>query len=44
MQKFFIDTNIIIDLLANREPHSKYATQLFNAAERGSIKLYTSSH
>ena len=44
MQKFFIDTNIIIDLLANREPHSKYATILFDSAEKGDVKLYTSSH
>jgi len=44
MKQFFLDTNIIIDLLADRQPHSKSAIQLFNAAERHLVKLYTSSH
>ena len=43
MKHLFIDTNIIIDLLAERKPHSKYVIQLFNAAERNQIKLYASS-
>jgi len=44
MKSLFIDTNVIIDLIAERKPHSKFAIQLFNAAERKKIKLYTSSH
>ncbi|HMN32183.1 MAG TPA: PIN domain-containing protein [Chitinophagaceae bacterium] len=44
MKKIFIDTNIIIDLLADRRPYSKFAIALFAKAESKKIKLYTSSH
>ena len=44
MKQFFLDTNILIDLIADRKPHSKYAIQLFNEAGKNSVKLYTSSH
>jgi predicted nucleic acid-binding protein len=44
MKSLFIDTNVIIDLIADRKPYSKFAIQLFNAAEKNKIKLYTSSH
>jgi predicted nucleic acid-binding protein len=40
----FVDTNILVDLLADREPFSKYAIAIFNAAEHNKITLYTSSH
>lgn len=40
----FVDTNVIIDLIADRKPFSKFAIALFNAAEHGKIALYTSSH
>ncbi|HLR38354.1 MAG TPA: PIN domain-containing protein [Chitinophagaceae bacterium] len=43
MRKLFIDTNIIIDLLGDRRPHSKFAASIFNKAELGEIKLYVSS-
>ena len=33
MKKIFVDTNIIIDLLADRKPHSKFATAIFAQAE-----------
>lgn len=42
--KLFIDTNIIIDLLGNREPFSKFAVTIFSGAEQKRWKLYTSSH
>lgn len=44
MKKIFLDTNIIIDLLNERVPFSKYAIQIFKKAEEQSIVLYTSSH
>lgn len=44
MKKIFVDTNIIIDLIANREPFSKYAIALFSEAEKKKVKLFTSSH
>ena len=44
MKKVFIDTNIIIDLLADRRPYSKFAIALFAKAESKKIKLYASSH
>ena len=44
MKKVFIDTNILVDLIADRIPFSKYAIEIFNNAERKKIKLFTSSH
>lgn len=44
MKKVFVDTNIIVDLIGNRQPFSKYAIDLFGKAEKGSLNLYTSSH
>jgi predicted nucleic acid-binding protein len=44
MKKVFVDTNIIIDLLADRKPFSKYAISIFNKAENKEIELFTSSH
>jgi predicted nucleic acid-binding protein len=44
MKTVFVDTNILIDLLADRPPYSKFAIELFDQAEKGKVKLYTSSH
>lgn len=44
MKSVFVDTNILIDLLADRPPFSKFAIELFNRAEKKQVKLYTSSH
>lgn len=44
MKKLFIDTNILVDLIADRKPFSKDAIQLFQKAESNEIELYTSSH
>ena len=44
MKKVFIDTNILLDLIANRRPFSKYAILIFTQAEQKKIKLFTSSH
>ena len=44
MKNVFIDTNIIVDLLADRKPFSKHAIEIFNNAEEQKINLFTSSH
>lgn len=44
MKKVFVDTNVIIDLLADRKPHSKFAVALFQKAEAMEVELYASSH
>jgi predicted nucleic acid-binding protein len=44
MKKVFIDTNIIIDLIADRKPFSKFSIEIFKKAEEKKIKLFTSSH
>jgi len=44
MKKIFVDTNVIIDLIADRKPFNQFAIEIFNKTETKSIKLYTSSH
>jgi predicted nucleic acid-binding protein len=44
MKKVFLDTNIIVDLIADRRPFSKFAIEIFNNAEEKKIKIFTSSH
>jgi predicted nucleic acid-binding protein len=42
MHKIFIDSDIIIDLYAKREPHYIHAQKLFTLVDRKEIKGYTS--
>lgn len=44
MKKVFIDTNILLDLIADRRPFSKHAIAIFKHAEKKKIQLYTSAH
>lgn len=44
MKRVFIDTNVLIDLLADRKPFSKQAVEIFSRAEGGKIRLFVSSH
>lgn len=44
MKNVFLDTNILIDLIADRKPFSKYAIQIFHLSENKTIKLFASSH
>jgi predicted nucleic acid-binding protein len=44
MKRIFVDTNVIVDLIADRKPFSKYAIEIFNKAERKEIELFCSSH
>lgn len=43
MKHFFIDTNVLLDLVFGREPFVYEAEKLFNLAEGGTARLYTSS-
>lgn len=43
MEKVFLDTNIVIDLLAKREPFFIAAQDLFTLGDRKEIQLYISS-
>lgn len=43
MKNLFLDTNIIIDMLANRQPFSIAAARLFDLAEKGKVKLFISA-
>jgi len=42
MTRVFLDTNIVMDLLTNREPFSEDASRIFSLSERGEIKLFVS--
>jgi len=44
MKRVFVDTNIIVDLIADRQPFSKFAIEIFEKAERNEVQLFTSSH
>lgn len=41
MNKVFVDTDVILDLLSERIPHFHFSAVLFTFAEMGKIKLYT---
>lgn len=43
MKKIFIDTNIVIDLLARREPFFEEAAELFSLADKKQVELSASS-
>jgi len=43
MEKVFVDTNVIIDLLAKREPFYKDAQDLFTMSDKKEIQLCISS-
>ena len=43
MEKVFVDANIVIDLLAKREPFYKDAQDLFTLSDKKEIELQISS-
>lgn len=43
MEKVFVDTDIILDLLSKREPFYIHSATLFSAADRNEIEIYVSS-
>jgi len=42
-EKIFVDTDIVLDLLAKREPHYIYSAELFSLADQQEISAYVSS-
>jgi predicted nucleic acid-binding protein len=43
MKHVFMDTNVVIDFLANRQPFSLDAARLFNMSVEGEIKIHISA-
>ena len=43
MDKIFVDTDIILDLLSGRLPHHNFAAEVFSLADEGEVKLFVSS-
>jgi predicted nucleic acid-binding protein len=43
MKHLMIDTNVALDVLANRKPFAEEVAQLFQHAAKGRVKLYISS-
>ena len=43
MKHFFVDTNVLLDFLAQREPFTAVAEQLFEAAVQARVTLHVSS-
>ena len=44
MKKYFLDTNIILDFLANREPFGRFALSIFGKALTKEWELWTSDN
>lgn len=42
MFKIFVDTDIILDLMAKRKPHHRHAARLFTLIDKKEVKAYTS--
>ncbi|MCQ2588666.1 MAG: PIN domain-containing protein [Treponema sp.] len=42
MNRYFVDTDVILDLLAKRIPHFHFSAVLFTLAEMGKYELFTS--
>jgi predicted nucleic acid-binding protein len=43
MRHLFLDTNVIIDVLANREPFSNVASKLLDYGDKGKLNIYISA-
>ena len=43
MEKVFVDTDIVLDLLSCREPFYSHSAHLFSEADKGKTKIYVSS-
>lgn len=41
--KLFVDSDVVIDFLTDREPHANPASELFELNEQGNLKLYLSA-
>src|ERR1700743_1713268 len=43
MKHIFMDTNVVIDFLADRQPFSSHAARLFDLSVSGKVKIYISA-
>ena len=43
MKHLFLDTNVIIDVLANREPFSNVSSKLLDYGDKGKLNIYISA-
>ena len=43
MKKIFIDSNVLIDFLLDREPYAVFATEILTIAHQGEIQAFVSS-
>ena len=43
MRHLFLDTNVLIDVLANREPFAGVASKLLDYADKGKLNIYISA-
>ena len=43
MDRIFVDSDIILDLLSGRQPYYDAAAELFSLADEGAVKLFVSS-
>lgn len=43
MEKVFVDTDIVLDLLSGRQPFNNFAAELFSLADQGKLKIFVSS-
>ena len=43
MDKVFVDTDIVLDLLSDRAPFYEYAAKLFSLADKGQVKISVSA-
>ena len=39
MERIFVDTDVVLDLLAKREPFYPYAAELFSKADKGELQI-----
>ncbi|WP_026951854.1 type II toxin-antitoxin system VapC family toxin [Algoriphagus mannitolivorans] len=44
MNQYFLDTNILLDFLGNRQPFGKYALEIFNKSRLREWELWTSDN
>ncbi|KPQ18899.1 MAG: toxin-antitoxin system PIN family toxin component [Algoriphagus marincola HL-49] len=44
MTRYFLDTNILLDFLGNRQPFGKYALEIFNKSRLKEWQLWTSDN
>lgn len=43
MKRLFLDTNVVIDLLADRKPYAHQASRLFTLAQKNHITIYVAA-